>query len=346
MEELPQTPAPVAPEQPQAAYKPKHWHWPLWGGLFVASIFIGGVVYVYFQTPPTEGPASSSQLVDNHFLNQKGEKSNYILKGVQIYFVLSSYPTVTEILAEGTDPTSFRVLCEAFSDISAYAKDAGHVYFRGHILEDADSQTFQPLYNADGSCYDYYAKDNRHVYYAQKIISDSPDSFVVLSPDEELFSDGINTFQWGEIVSTTTFQTSYSVTPILDASGNPTVAYFTDGTAVYGKFRDDYDGQIIVGADPATFREFSSEAWWVARDKDNIYSHGWLVEGADPKTFSVISVDPPYFKDEDQVFYPTLIGELWPIESADPTTFVLISGQSRYDAQDKNHKYLQGEIVQ
>ncbi|TSC68916.1 MAG: hypothetical protein G01um101456_425, partial [Parcubacteria group bacterium Gr01-1014_56] len=131
---------------------------------------------------------------------------------------------------------------------------------------------------------------------------------------------------------------------------NPEMYYAKDTLHVY------FDGTILVGADPATFVLIPDVGVDVAfrshfaKDKSHVYDSyfGTLLQGADPVSFVVLNY--AYAKDTNHVysFAPGILGDpdTVPLNGADPSTFTLVSGQTTYDAQDKDHKYLVGEIVQ
>jgi len=77
----------------------------------------------------------------------------------------------------------------------------------------------------------------------------------------------------------------------------------------------------------------------IARGGDTVFAGGQAVAGVDIKTFEFL--DSAYFKDRNHVYWFAD-----PINGADPSTFQMIYGQKTYDAQDKNHRYFGGEIVQ
>ena len=114
---------------------------------------------------------------------------------------------------------------------------------------------------------------------------------------------------------------------------------------------------LIEGADPYTFTVLSFPNMHgdsgYAKDKDSIYFGITRIYKADPNTFSVLNGadfegGPDAFaKDKNNAYFDS-----FPISGADPTTFTSFGslqqcGQTcRFDAQDKNHKYLQWKIVQ
>lgn len=148
-------------------------------------------------------------------------------------------------------------------------------------------------------------------------------------------------------------QTSVTTT-ILDSNGQETW-YSKDTTHVY------FAGNLVQGADPATFYVFpnslkkTQEVLGLAKDKNHVYLDADTVHDADANSFMLVSAyadlnsyNSSYAKDKNHVYMiggdPTVTISIIP--GADPATFQIVSSQSTYDAEDKNHKYLQGQIVQ
>jgi hypothetical protein len=80
------------------------------------------------------------------------------------------------------------------------------------------------------------------------------------------------------------------------------------------------------------------------KDANNVYYNFQKLEDSDPSSFIYLSASygySGYSKDFASVFYE---GEK--IETADAATFQIIEDSDEYDAQDKNHKYLHGEVVE
>lgn len=148
---------------------------------------------------------------------------------------------------------------------------------------------------------------------------------------------------------------------IPDIQGNDS-GYSTNGQSIY------CDGKPLPGADMKTFVPIWSSVangnypYRYAKDDAHVYYNCEVVPQADPATFVSIFMNEPdgdytnYSKDKNYVFHdspgvaPTIV------VGADPTTFqsVALSDQPfescgtncMFDAQDKNHKYYQGKIVQ
>ena len=80
---------------------------------------------------------------------------------------------------------------------------------------------------------------------------------------------------------------------------------------------------------------------------DAEYTNSTFVTGVDVASF--VAMHGFYFKDKNRVYWQDM--DLFPIPNADQATFVSFSVRGldaalTYDAQDKNHKYLSGQIVQ
>lgn len=132
------------------------------------------------------------------------------------------------------------------------------------------------------------------------------------------------------------------------------------------------ESAIIADADPTTFTPLheSQGAWdGFERDKNNVYFTAYPIAGANPKTFVVlgeIAINDieagEYAKDNEHVYYSDL-GADAPVAIADAeaSKFYLVYPDPRddgvfleeqcgqgcfFDAEDGNHKYYLGKIVQ
>lgn len=132
--------------------------------------------------------------------------------------------------------------------------------------------------------------------------------------------------------------------------------FATDGIYIYGLYNSVLDLQTdsspFEDIDPKTFRLHCP-----VRNSDNDYAcdathlvdrsmAAVVVGDYDISTLQQYPGGFPYFKDKDNVYMLYHANFMGKIEGADTSTFSPISGQEAYDAQDKNHKYLQGTIVQ
>ncbi|CAN5744147.1 hypothetical protein BH11PAT2_BH11PAT2_00920 [soil metagenome] len=118
--------------------------------------------------------------------------------------------------------------------------------------------------------------------------------------------------------------------------------YGADDHAVY------YYDQELPGADPATFEEIDNGKDGYAKDAAHVYAGQYVIPGADPATFESLGLD--YSKDAHAV-YAYIGGANSPseISGADVASFEVIeqnyTDSTTYDAKDKNHYYLYGEVV-
>ena len=141
--------------------------------------------------------------------------------------------------------------------------------------------------------------------------------------------------------------------------------YATDGERVY------YEDQIVSGADTKSFElqgvygldrsavyhrgsillNSHRESFHVlnggvyAQDSTGVYYDGMPLTLADPESFTVLSVDLGYSKDARRVYINNN-----EVVGADLQTFLVVTGKTSkgvsYDAQDKNHYYSQGWLLE
>lgn len=122
------------------------------------------------------------------------------------------------------------------------------------------------------------------------------------------------------------------------------------------------DGDILSNADPATFNAFDTLIGTAWSDKNNFVAadvveteKGFPIR-LDRTSFSAVYGYlnfglTSYTKDKNYVYTGSLVGNqgkwyMTVIAGADPTTFQAVNDPTyKIDAQDKNHKYLGGQIV-
>jgi cell division protein FtsI/penicillin-binding protein 2 len=108
-------------------------------------------------------------------------------------------------------------------------------------------------------------------------------------------------------------------------------------------FNENSDGgirEVIVKADPTTFKRLCEYRWGI--DRNHVFYMTYILQGINLKTIQVLF--PPdtadhfiqYVKDDRKVFHENEI-----VKGADATTFKVVSGQ-KWDAEDKNYKYENG----
>lgn len=224
----------------------------------------------------------------------------------------------THVTFAGADPNTFVVAVHPDGTVTSFAKDANHVYdtWNGMVVAGADPQTFSVLADLQDDPEGdrgTFAKDENHVYVASA-----------------------------------------------DAYPNGIIAEADAATFVYvgqGILKDKNQLYTIGNGNPNTslVKDIASFVWvggpWFKDD-----SQGYCGNGGQEPPLAALPVDVPtfkglsdyYAKDSQHVyFYSDLIAS--PCEvlaGADPSTFTVVSGQSTYDAQDKDHTYLRGKVVQ
>lgn len=132
----------------------------------------------------------------------------------------------------------------------------------------------------------------------------------------------------------------------------PTFKQLPDSALAFDRYAADrnhayYDGNILSGADPATFRRIKGDYW---RDKTRVYYYGKSVPGAEPDSFRHLGDDwwrdnrniyvqdkPVNPKDsgtfqilnanwakDSKWYYPVDVGHYAPIKSLDYATFRIL----------------------
>jgi len=129
------------------------------------------------------------------------------------------------------------------------------------------------------------------------------------------------------------------------------------GTGEFNVYTGDIEyptGELLVGADPATFEMLLSGNFigrTYARDAQHIYVQHLQISNADPATFAILNNgDRGYSKDSQHVYLVAtsasggLLGlNIMALEDADPATFEIMP-EIGY-AKDANHVYHSGIIV-
>lgn len=198
-----------------------------------------------------------------------------------------------------------------------YEKDSSHVYdWLGNLIKNADPNTFKPLLTSSGDV-SFYEIDKQYAFFEDTILpSANPKTFELINGTAGFARDDKNVYAY------------QSAIPQADVATFTTVQY-------PGGISDIY-----------------------AKDKNNVYycvydslNNVGILDGADSSTFVVLgqigngSAEDTYAKDKNHVYWDTQV-----ISNADLNTFAFVSnGDSNgtaFDAQDKNHKYFQGRVVQ
>jgi len=202
--------------------------------------------------------------------------------------------------------------------IAEYIKTNNEVYYKyaegkdfQFKVENVDLGTFKVLN-------DKYAKDVKNVYFSGNKSFEDVDAgtFEVLPADYSKDKNNVYSPEngWIQRVSGANPKTIKVLNQF----------YLKDDKNVF------FNDEKILGADANSFIALDKENGY-AKDKNSVYYFGQKVEGANPKTFEVIS-DGEYSKDDKNVYAS---GEI--IKGADPKTFREFPETSY--SRDKNNLY-------
>ena len=210
------------------------------------------------------------------------------------------------------------VLILANLGIAEYVKRNNEIYYKyskeddiGIKVKNVDLNTFKILN-------DRYAKDDKNVYFSGNKSYEDVDSktFEVLpnyySKDKNNVYRPIN--EWIRKINGANPKTIKALNEF----------YSKDDKNVF------YGSDKVLNADVNSFVVLEGDHSY-AKDKNSVYYFGQKIEGANPKTFKIIS-DGMYSKDDKNVYATVDI-----IKGADPQTFRRIS-ETNY-ARDKNNLY-------
>ncbi len=188
-----------------------------------------------------------------------------------------------------------------------YEADKDHVYWRGDLIPGSDPVTFVDFTDSA------FAKDAHAIYFdEQKVLPQADPATFVPVGERGYGKDKNHVYFCGEGIG---------INPQFECS-------------------------TVAVADPSTFIILSD---YYAKDKNGVYdSMGHLITGVDLSTF--VLLNDFYAKDKNNVYVDTGGGASI-VQGADPTTFQVATAEQcgndcNYTAQDKNHEYLWGNIVQ
>jgi hypothetical protein len=249
----------------------------------------------------------------------KSANPGYQIRGNQVYYVYKKdhvvpgvlgWESMAEFLIEGADGNTFQILQQD------YAKDAKHLFYRGTLIPNSDSGTFQSLNDPSG----LYAKNGRQVYARGVVIADAdPATFEVtkyngIARDKrDYYLDGtplriqdMNSFKlvgkacaeciWAYDHKNYYVGTNYGeiTFPIADVPTFQVINQFyaKDAKQVY------YLKEILAKADSATFQVLKDG---YAKDGTRVYHLNFVMPDANIDTFQVLSYG--YAKDAQHAYY-------------------------------------------
>lgn len=270
------------------------------------------------------------------------KKISYILIGLLIVSAFQCVRCVTSYFKAGFRIKGDKVMYYTYSH-SSYAKE-------GKEVKEADLETFEILDEGEGN---HFAKDKNHFYYSGKPV-EGLDRKTGEYLGKKYFKDKNSAFFRNKKLEGSDPNSFKIIDP----------PYSKDHKSVY------YDGLKMKNCESATFQILAKN---YSRDKNNLYFNRYLVDEADPNGFKLLIQEgrSPYYTDGKQVFHhkhvlknsdPNSWGRLYGryskdknqvyfvekiVEGADATTFESHAYKKhngkQYNAQDKNHRYINGK---
>ena len=200
---------------------------------------------------------------------------------------------------------------------------------------------------------DWYFKDKNNVYelgaqtrIPERLVYADPSTFDVFdvlqnSDNSEWAKDTQHVYDYGQIVS--------GANPATFAVSTVDPSYATDGGTLFYSTASEYLGtyESYKGVDSTTLQILSSG---YAKDKIHVFFKANVLDGVDPASVDFLNYRG-YIKDKNSVFlvHESDLNPIPPlaemVNGADVATFTAVQGNG-YDAQDKNHKYFQGKVVE
>lgn len=332
---------------------PHHHVWQIVAALalFVVAILVGGYVFLNLQNSSDSDNNLSQSSSNSVNANSSQITQNNKSASTTFPHKVSDSELITELL----DPNSYKydltltgsVEAQWIPDVNTlvqldgwFYEDKSYVYSKNphtRLLDRvtyADRPTFT-VFSGNGDEAEW-AKDKNYVYNFYTIVKEAnPNTFNILSPNN---------------------------------------VYAVSGTTLFYSTANQYLGiyQSYKGVDSATLQTLSDE---YAKDKNHVFFHAHVLDGVDPKFISFLNRPDcsltenqyisfcngytriNYIKDNNSVFIvreyidnvffestesiPPLVDI---VKGADAPTFSFVKGDG-FDAQDKNRKYLEGQVV-
>lgn len=211
---------------------------------------------------------------------------------------------VGDYLLKNVDVKTFEVLS------SDYAKDKNNVYFKEILINGADSNSFS-IINMNSNCEDLFAKDKNGIYFKNVYLKNS-DYF---------------TFEFVKYKKSGSSQCS--------------IKYIKDKNNVYYLpylekcVKESCTIDPIKYVDPKTFEAYNEI---YAKDKNNVYAKGSIIENADQQTFEVLILSR-YAKDKNHVYCVADNTYYAKVLDADPKTFKRTNNGNQIIYGDKDNVY-------
>lgn len=234
------------------------------------------------------------------------DAAGYHVRGDSVFF-LQAFPG-RAIQVGGADAATFQSLDRTF------AKDGTAVYVDGRELPDADPTSFELLDRPD------FAKDDARVYQRDTVFSDDPANFELL--DGNLAKDSAAVY-WsdGRVLS-----------------DDPAHFTIVSDSEYYLFTKDDrfvhVNGNLVAGADPATFRVLADG---YSRDDRDVFYFAERIADADVESFDVL--EGPFARDARRGYW---MGK--PVPGADGATFAVLNAAFECSA-DATRAFYRDEVI-
>ena len=303
----------------------------------------------YKESPFSYADIATFEALDEHYAKDKNKayycdeyrqgQNYYLTKKQTIVTVQDAVPaffvSIKEDYAKDNERGYFKGVGFNVKDVATlsvlqgqFVKDKYHVYYQQRPVKAADANSFRVL----NIC---YARDTARVYYygyhndVYNGINEIPCNAAFFSILEYPYSkDNVSAF--------------YIYTKINGADANSfTIVgndFSKDKSNVYFRLK------VLKGADAATFMtvaqdENSLDELHYAKDKNHIYWKDKILGELDGAAFKALGLG--YATDGKHIYFHAGI-----VKNADPGTFKIYdSGQGDADAEDINHKFLEGKKV-
>ncbi len=255
----------------------------------------------------------------------------------------STSTMIGTVVIDTDNPRSLFVFENANGSPTSYLQSTSSIYYIGQqpdtnigyetVLPTVDVTSFSPIYSQPPSEGPSFAKDGNKVFFDDEVIPGAdPGTFALVK-----LLDGIPTYYQKD--ARAVYFCGYTCNPAIVGGGVPTP---------------------VIGADPGTIQSLpSAPDISFAADHTHVYYYGQVVPDADPNTFALLcepgSIYGPvctYAKDSKHVYHITsFIGGITILAGADPSSFSLVDFSQcnsicAFDAYDKYHDYMNGNIVQ
>ena len=280
----------------------------------------------------------------------------YLVIIVSTFFL---FGCTNEIKTKEPEIQKTRIQKDIFEPEIHYTTDKINVYWDGNIVKGADPRTFQGIVGPNDTTPENLNDDDFYFF-----------------KDKNAFYMSSGPFGGNHILYRYEMENINNL--VMPKGMLIHFKYVTDGESVY-YLSDEGKAEKINEADIDTFKEVDGDSGYI-KDKNHIYFHGKILDGADVKTFTRISLSAVYkdnkyvyfygrilkdadaetfqavqkknggicyYKDKNYVYWKVQPNPKTPtiriVEGADPETFKCVEGEIG-SGKDKNNFYKDGAV--